>query len=524
MDLLKAINAARRVSTPLVVIRTPDSAATVRTVTQGFLDEEKKLDVKDQVAIPVIFWDIMRGMSGYNQKGKDVLAGIIPADKGPVKASARPTDCLELALTKLSGDTILFMDNLHEVWNGDSGVLVRQAVWNLRDPFKARGNMLIVLANAGARVPDMLANDVLVLDESLPDTEQLTEIIHNIYRDTKLKLPEQAVIEKALDAMSGLSAFPAEQTLAMCLTKGGLDTDELWERKRQVIEQTPGLTVGRSGEKFSKIGGVQNAKDFGRAILEGKQAPRGVVFIDEIEKALAGFGTDSSGVKTEMVGTLLTWMQECEADGILLIGPPGCTKSMYAKAFGNEGAIPTITCDLAAMQDSLVGKTGDRLRGALKVIDAVTGGRPIVIATCNRIGALPPELRRRFTLGTFFFDLPTEEEREVIWDIYLKKYKLDEKMKRPKDANWTGSEIKECCRKAWRLNMSLKEAATYIVPVAVSAWDEVENLRRMAHGRFISASRPGVYVFDGEEDIKAPSVAESSIRMIRVDPNSVGRA
>ena len=38
--------------------------------------------------------------------------------------------------------------------------------------------------------------------------------------------------------------------------------------------------------------------------------------------------------------------------------------------------------------------------------------------------SLPPELRRRFTLGTFFFDLPLREERKAIWDIYFKNWNL----------------------------------------------------------------------------------------------------
>jgi hypothetical protein len=34
------------------------------------------------------------------------------------------------------------------------------------------------------------------------------------------------------------------------------------------------------------------------------------------------------------------------------------------------------------------------------------------------VSVLPPELRRRFTLGAFFLDLPTVDERETIWRIY----------------------------------------------------------------------------------------------------------
>ena len=86
----------------------------------------------------------------------------------------------------------------------------------------------------------------------------------------------------------------------------------------------------------------------------------------------------------------------------------------------------------------------------------------IFIATCNSIASLPPELRRRFTLGTFFFALPSEEERETIWGVYLKNYGVSGEL--PNDEGWTGAEIKESCRKAHRLGITLIQAARYIVP------------------------------------------------------------
>ena len=46
----------------------------------------------------------------------------------------------------------------------------------------------------------------------------------------------------------GLAAYPTEQVLAMSITKKGLDLERLWERKRQAVEQTPGLSVWRGGE------------------------------------------------------------------------------------------------------------------------------------------------------------------------------------------------------------------------------------------------------------------------------------
>src|SRR6266704_2893293 len=299
---------------------------------------------------------------------------------------------------------------------------------------------------------------------------------------------------QSVDALIGLAAFPAEQVLAMSLSKNGLDLDWLWERKCQAVEQTPGLTIWRGGETFDQIGGCENIKRFLTAVLLGREAPRLIVFVDEIEKAFAGTGTDMSGVKTEMTGTILSWMQDRGADGIIFIGPPGAAKSAVGKAAGGTAGIPTVAFDLSAMQNSLVGGSGERLRAALQVVDAISQGRSLWIATCNSITSLPPELRRRFTLGTFFFDIPSAEERKTIWDIYLKRWSLSGEL--PDDESWTGAEIKECCRKAWRLKLSLKESAEYIVPVSRSAADQIEALRRHASGRFLSASQPGVFTVE----------------------------
>ena len=59
------------------------------------------------------------------------------------------------------------------------------------------------------------------------------------------------------------------------------------------------------------------------AVVTGAEPPRVVVFCDEIEKAFAGTGTDTSGTKTEMTGTLLSWMQDREADGAIFIDESG---------------------------------------------------------------------------------------------------------------------------------------------------------------------------------------------------------
>jgi ATPase family associated with various cellular activities (AAA) len=488
-----AFHSARCVSTPLIAVRTADPASTTRFAIETLKQADK---------VPSILgWDVMRGLYAVTKDSADELARVLGEREA---TTVGPADALLIA-RQLSEDSVLLYANAHRFWNEAS---VMQAVWNLRDAFKANGRMLVLLASPGAILPGELAQDVLILDEPLPSEDDLKRIVCGTFKDAGLGEPDGTLMTGAVNALIGLAGFPAEQALAMSLVHGEIDPEDLWERKRQMIEQTPGLSVWRASETFDALGGLENVKQFLRAVLAGVDPPRVIVFIDEIEKAFAGTGTDLSGVKTEMAGTMLTWMQDHEADGLIFIGPPGSAKSAMAKAAGATSEIPTIAFDLTAMESSLVGASGERLRTALKVVEAVSQGRTLFIATCNSIISLPPELRRRFTLGTFFFDLPDAEEREAIWGIYLKKYGVSGEL--PNDAGWTGAEIKECCRKAHRLKMNLKGAAQFTIPVSRSAAEQIKTLRQMASGKFLSASKQGVYRY--EEEAEGPAR-----RMIRLN-------
>lgn len=469
---LTQFKAARRVSAPIVVIKTADQFAIVQSILKCFNGD----------APPCLAWDLSRGLAALNKAGEQAFRDL---NVEPM-TTTNPGEMLQL-LQSLPGSTAVFCYNFHRVISNE---VVSQGVWNCRETFKTDGRTLVLLG-PDMPLPAEWAQDALVIDDVLPTEAELTAIIRESHESAELPMPSKEVLDKAVDAVAGLAAFPAEQVVAMSLAKEGLDVQALWERKRQAIEQAPGLSVWRGAETFDDIGGVENAKQFGRSVLSGELPPRAIVFIDEIEKAMAGGQGDTSGVSQEMLGTMLSWMQDKSVTGMLLVGPPGAAKSAYAKSLGNTGGIPTIAFDFAGMKGSLVGQSGQNLRTALKVVDAVSQGKALVVATCNSLGALPPELRRRFQFGTFFFDLPTNEEREIIWSIYKGKYKLDST--RPKDESWTGAEIRSCCEIAYRLKITLDEASRYIVPVAKSASESIEKLRQQASGRFISASYPGVY-------------------------------
>ena len=474
MTILEQIAAARRVSTPLIAVISPDPAATkdqIMRITNG---------------APALSWDVVHGLTAINDAGEKALA-TLTSDPGMTRD---PVEALMLA-QKLPEESMLFFRQAQRFIGATD---VAHAIWILRDEYKQNFRTLFLLAPE-LTLPSELQHDVLVLDEALPTEAQLAEIVRQQYGNAGLELPPDFVIDRAVEALSGLAAFPAEQVSAMSLTKDGLQISDLWERKHQLINATPGLSVWKGGETFEDIRGIQNVLHFMRMLAASKRRPRAVVWLDEAEKQMAGAQGDTSGVSQRLHGKLLSYMQDSGATGLLFVGVPGSGKSLVAKATGATLAVPTIGIDLGSIMNSLVGASEGRMDAVLKVITAVSQGHALFIATVNNLALLSPELRRRFKRGTWFFDLPTREERSAIWTLYKQKLNLNYPV--PQDENWTGSEIATCCELAADLECTLIEAAEFVVPVAVSAQDQIDRLRREASGRFLSATYPGVYRLEG---------------------------
>lgn len=269
---VQQFRAARRVSTPILNIRTPDPASSIALIS-GVLKTE---------STPLILWDTMRGLVGLSDLGKQEISRLL----GEVSPSAvvSPVEVLT-SFYRATEDAVLVLSNAHRFWSDPAVV---QGIWNVRDVFKAHGATLVLLTIPGAVLPPELVQDVLILDEPLPGPQDLEQIVFELYRSAGLGAPDLETATKAVDALVGLGAFPAEQSTAMCLRKDGLDLHALWDRKRRVIEEIPGLSVWSGAETFDDIGGCENVKRFLRAIVAGEESPRVIVFCDEIEKAFAG--------------------------------------------------------------------------------------------------------------------------------------------------------------------------------------------------------------------------------------------
>jgi hypothetical protein len=431
----------------------------------------------------------------------DVASGLrLPGDGAPAAdGTADPLAALRAlpALAEPEGTALLLLHNFHRFMPSPE---VIQATFAQLVAGKQRRTFLVVLSPV-VQVPVELEKLFVVIEHALPDRGQLERIARELTSDNPNDLPQGEDLQRVLNAAAGLTRYEAEGAFALSLARHNVIRPEaVWELKAQALRKNNLLTLHRGGERFDALGGLNSLKDFCRRALQpGKKVrPRGV----------------------------------------LLLGVPGVGKSAFARCLGNEAGRPTLLLDLGALYGSLVGATEANVRQALKVADAMSpailfvdelekalagvGGQGdsgvstrlfgtlltwlsdhtsdvFFIGTCNDISKLPPEFARaeRFD-GVFFLDLPGAAERETIWRLYRGQFGIPASQAKPDDADWTGAEIRSCCRLAALLDVPLGEAAKHVVPVAVTAAEQVERLRSWASGRCLNASEPGIYRRHGE--------------------------
>ena len=450
----------------------------------------------------------------------DIDRGLRLPGQPPGSASAQGGDPLAAirALNSLAGDdtsVLLVLPNFHRLLNSAEVVqaLAHQIVSGKQN------RTFVVVLSAIVQVPVELEKLFVVLDHDLPSREQLEQIARGIASGDG-ELPSGSELQTVLDAASGLTRYEAEGAFSLSVTRHGRITNEtLWELKSQTLRKSGLLQLHRGGTGFDSLGGLKALKAFcKRSLLQpGRNNP----------------------LKRPR--------------GTLLLGVPGVGKSAFAKSLSAETGRPTLLLDVGALFGSLVGQSEQNMRQALKIADAMapcilyldeiekglsgvassgqsdsgTSSRLFgtfltwlndhesevyVIATCNDISKLPPEFSRaeRFD-GIFFLDLPGTAEKRVIWNLYLDLFEFDSDQPLPSDDQWTGAEIRACCRLAALLDVPLKEAARQIVPVAITAAESVERLRTWATGRCLSAEQPGLYS-------RSAAVAEGPRRKVARNP------
>lgn len=510
--LIQDFERARKRGVPLLAIETIDPSATIRQLIGKYSDEN-----------PLVKWDVAMGFSPLNELGKQAVTQ--NTSLGKLMSADPPYEYMKNAIN-FNINTIIIVLNGHQFMGNGSPdhVAFSQAVWNMRDKFKAVGQQrTFVMLCPQAHLPEELRQDFVILEDPVPNEDELWKIADSLYAKTGVKSPDEDEKDRIIQIGKGLSAFSWEQSIALSLMKSGMNMDKLWNQKKKQVEQTVGLTIYEGDETFDDVRGADALIEFYQLFMKGRKPPTVFVFMDEIEKMFAGIQGDLSGTSQEQHGEFLRWMQDNKIPGIMQVGHPGTGKSHITKALAGTYKRPMLELNISALKGSLVGQTGEQTRAAFRQILAI--GRPLLVATSNKLAILPPELKRRFRLGTWFSDLPTDLEKKLVWDLYIKKYQLDPKEPRPNDQGWTQSEIAVACEMAYILDTTIMKGSQFVVPVSKSDPESILALRRTAHKRFNSVSHPGVYEYK-EFDWMAEEQKTREIDLggLEFDPKKVGQA
>jgi hypothetical protein len=425
-------------------------------------------------------WDVDRGLQIHGASGSGT------STNDPLTAVKSIN-----ALATKDGTALLVLKNFHRFLQSAEMV---QAVVHQIQQGKQNRTFLLVLSPV-VQIPIELEKLFIVVEHDLPDRNQLQKIAAGVATEPG-DMPADADLSKLLDAAAGLTRYEAEGAFSLSLVQEGkLTPHTVWDLKTKALKKSGLLTLHRGHENFGDLGGLDPLKTF---------CKRALAHTNDLARPR----------------------------GILLLSPPGCGKSQFCKALGNETGRPTLILDVGALLGSLVGQTEANIRQALRLADAMSPcalmideldkalsgvsnsndsgvsarlfgtfltwlsdhtSDTFVVCTANDVSRLPAEFSRaeRFD-GVFFLDLPTQAGRQSIWPIYLNRYGL-KSTNLPDDRDWTGAEIASCCRLAAMLDLSLTEAAQHVVPVAVTAAESVEKLRTWASGRCLSADSGGIY-------------------------------
>lgn len=377
---------------------------------------------------------------------------------------------------------------------------VAQGLFNLLLRGKT-DRITVLVVGPGGDVPLELQGLFTHLDHDPPNQEDLLGIAEALREPEDPPVPPEAI-----RAGLGLTRREAESAFALGLSgpKGRIEAEEVWEVKMRAFKATGFLGCSRGGPTFDSLRGLEGLKRFARRLLR-----------------------PNNTVPTK---------------GLLLLGAPGTGKTRFAQALAAETNRLLMTLDVGGLFDRYVGSTEERLRWALKSADAqgdvvlfvdeidkalagassdgdsgvaarvfgtllswlsdreLTGSRVFFVGTLNDPEALLKVSQGAFLRAerfdaAFFLDLPSEEERFDIWDLYTEQFKVGtlpgatrSSGKPCQDEGWTGAEIRACCRLAAALDVPLAQAAKHVVPVSVTAGDKVARLREWAVGRCLSAS------------------------------------
>ncbi len=456
---LQELDILIRARYPLVYLVTPEEDRALAEISHIAESQSFK---------PLYVWAVTQGFRPFQRhvaQSHGGLSGVQPAHQvgslnhvGPVSSpppsstgalwgqtipgTISPEAALDFA-TKRNDPTIFVFKDLHPFLESPAVVRwLRDAVSHYRTQ---RLEQTIVILSPVLRIPPELEKDVAVLDFRLPKINEIGQVFDRIFTDRRFNTTEPKPLlpdirETLLRAALGLTVEEAEKVYTRALISAGKLTEEeldiVLSEKKQIIRRSQILEFWEEPRTLNQVGGLENLKKW----LEQRKGC--------FSESARAYGLP-------------------QPKGLLLLGVPGCGKSLVAKTVSNLWNLPLLKLDMGRIFAGIVGSSEQNLRSVLRTaeslapcllftdeVDKAFGGMassmgsdggtaarvfgtfltwmqeknsPVfVIATANRVDRLPGEFLRKGRFDEIFFiDLPNPQEREAIFRIHLHMRRAD---------------------------------------------------------------------------------------------------
>uniref|UniRef100_B8HWX6 Uncharacterized AAA domain-containing protein ycf46 n=1 Tax=Cyanothece sp. (strain PCC 7425 / ATCC 29141) TaxID=395961 RepID=B8HWX6_CYAP4 len=315
---------------------------------------------------------------------------------------------------------------------------LRDAIASFKGTMKT---MVLMSPEAAQRIPVELEKEVAVIDYPLPTMAELDEVLSAQLEPIRSRRMTTEAREKLLKAALGLTRDESQKVYRKAKVTAGRLTEEevdvVLSEKKQLIRRNGILEYIDVDETIDSVGGLEELKHW--------LQQRANAFTEKARE----YGLP-------------------QPKGMLILGVPGCGKSLIAKTTSRLWGLPLLRLDMGRVYDgSMVGRSEANLRNALKTAESISpailfidemdkafaggagsadsdGGTssrifgsfltwmqektsPVfVMATANRVERLPGEFLRKGRFDEIFFvDLPNLEERRDIFRIHLAKRRRD---------------------------------------------------------------------------------------------------
>ena len=417
---------------------------------------------------------------------------------------------------KTSENQIYILSDVSEL---DTETLTSRYLVDITNLAEQRSSSIIIITSNPIWI--QLQRQGMTIDLELPNEEELFNIIIENIRPYQNQIQigwDINDVKEAANILLGISKIEVKNVIASLIAKGSLLKEDLIDlkfAKDSLFSNINGLEKIPIEENIT-YGGLEKLKNW----------------LDEKEKLL----TPEKREKMKERGIR-------PPRGILLMGIPGCGKSLSAKAIASRWKRPLYRLDLATIQGRYVGQSEQQLKEALETaehvspcilwIDEIEKGLSgnssdssgvttrligqflfwlqeckkdvFIVATANNVKDLPAELIRKGRFDEIFFvDLPNSRERKEIISLYLAKYLgvqaqekfINELVKITR--NFSGSDIESIIRDiAYRNIADVLELSEETVLAAflqgVSMYktnkEKIESIREWAKNRTIPASK-----------------------------------